>query len=1091
MSLRRSLAALAFAAAIPVWVATAQTTPGTNTCLAFVSQNLAKGRENFYAYFRFSNQQVTLREGDVLVYSIFLDPKNPEPKGGIDADFTDSGTPLRDLNLADQNGIRAHGDGVLTPAVGKWYTRKIALTGQAGRTTADWTLVFEGDTVGQYAQFVDDVYVQHADGTKTWVYQDGNPTARGLDGANGYSKFPDVVAIEQSRVQAANLSALVAEVSERGRRFAALENARKDIDLAKEFLKRTPDPALEGHVREAEALLNQAEQRNATPEEIQAVLHAANHALSHTHPVMQQYTGHLVGHAHIDLQWLWEWQEGMVFTHDTFNQAVKFMDEFPGFTFSQSSSWLYKATEQQYPELFKKIQEKVKKGQWEIVGGRVCEGDENMISPESHARHFLYGQRYFREKFGRTAKVAWEPDTFGHTAQMPQIVKLGGCEDFYFCRGGKGKPLFWWQALDGTKVLAFDEPATGSWYNSDLSYQQFRELLDFQDKTGSKDTLWVYGVGNHGGGPTREMIQQALEWQKDPTKPRVKFSTATQFFDKLRTYDLKKIPTVADELNPVFDGCYTTHSEVKQLNRQAEALTTAAESIAALASLKGFDYPKASFRRNWEEICYNHHHDTLPGSGIHPPYEKTKLQLSRVALDDRDIIQRAMESLAVQVTAPKGISTMVFNPTGWKRSGWVETFLVKSGFDGDSGVTPTNCVAVAPDGAKFPVQVIDPISRRIRFWAGDVPAFGYKVYNFQQAPRITPPLTASADTFETPAYRVRFDRAKGYIASLFDKRTNRELAAGGLGRLEAHYEDPGGMSAWVLGRINKVEALTPTGFDVHEQDGRTEIEIRYLLRPQNDLSRETPVVQRFHIDPTTEAIETDVDVDWNIVGSGREATPMLRVAFDTSLKAPSATYEVPFGSIIRKGDGQEYPALQWGELRDIYGGLAILNDSKHGYSSSGGTMRLTLIRSSFEPDPNPNPGHHHWRYAIWSHGSQTTNAEITKQATDFNIPMFAASVPYDAHGDAPLQFSPLAISDPNVVPTALKQSEDGKDLVLRAFEATGKPSRGWIAPKIALSGAGVVNFVEDPIGPAASDANGVALPMRGFEIKTVRLRLRR
>ncbi|AIE87473.1 alpha-mannosidase [Fimbriimonas ginsengisoli] len=1070
-----------------------------DTCLAFVSSNLAHGRENFFTYYKFSDQRIAIKEGDVLVYSVFLDPKNPVAKGGLDVDFADDKDSLRDIHLKDTQGLDCHGDTVLTPAIGKWYVRRIPLVGQAGRTTVAWNANFEGDEFGPYVQWLDDIYVEHADGTRTPVYTNGLPPTRQLVNSNGYSKLPIFISVDRSKVvEGANTAALVAQVEAAGKRIASLENARRDIEFARGFLKGNPDPALEGHIREAAALLDAVERKeNASPEEIQAALHAANHALSHTHPVMEKYTGHLVGHAHIDLQWLWEWQEGLVVTHDTFNQAAKFMDEFPGFTFSQSSSWLYKAVEEQYPALFKTIQQKVKKGQWELVGGRVCEGDTNMISPESHARQFLYGQRYFREKFGKTARVAWEPDTFGHNAQMPQIAKLGGCDAYYFCRGGKEKPLFWWTALDGTKILTFDEPATGSWYNSDLSYKQFQEMLDFRDKTGSKDMLWVYGVGNHGGGPTREMIQEALGWMKDPTKPKVRFSTATEFFDKLRTYDLKKIPTIQDELNPVFDGCYTTHSEIKQLNRQAEAMTTAAEAIATVASLRGFAYPKASFRRNWEEICFNHHHDTLPGSGIHAPYEKTKVQLQRVVFDDRDIIQRAMESMAVQVTAPKGISQMVFNPTGWTRSGWVETYLVKSGWDADSGVTPENAVAVAPDGAKFPVQLIDGPSRKIRFWAGNVPAFGYKVFNFQIGTVPKPKVRMTGEgSFETDAYQVTFDVKRGLITSLFDKRLKREMAGSSLGRLENHFEGPGGMSAWVIGAISKVEPLECVDHAVTGTPEHVEVRFDYVLKAHNSLSRDTKVTQRFVLDTRKPTIETDVDCDWNAIGTGDEPSPMLRVAFDTATTATSARYEIPFGSIDRKSDGREFPALQWADQS----GIAVLNDSKHGYSSDGKTLRLTLIRASHDPDPVPNPGHHHWRYSIVPHGSEMNYAQLTEIATEFNIPLFNASVPYDARGDQPLEYRTITMGTDPVVPTALKRSEDGNDLILRFFQASGQPSARYSARIFPFfKRASWVNFVEDPLsiagqsdvgtGSAGPDGGRLIYDLRPFEIRTVKIQL--
>ena len=562
-------------------------------CIAFITTNLAKGKNNFYTYYRFAGTKLKVSEGDVLSYRVYLDPRNPEAKGGIDADFEDGGDSLRELGLKDDRGVRVHGDGDLSAARGVWVVRKIDLSPAKGRAIVSWNVNEEGDAPGKYVQFIDEVLVTHVGGSISVIYADGLPPSRALLGTDGYTHEPVCVAVESAKVKdGASLDDVIRSAEQIGTRVKALDNARREVELARTFAERDADAHLREHVEEAAGALNRVEREGATAEEVEAALHAASGAVAHAHPAMEKYTGHMVGHAHIDLQWLWEWQEGIVFSRDTFAQAAKFMDEFPGFTFSQSSSCLYAAMEEHYPELFAKIKEKIGAGQWEVVGGRVCEGDTNMISEESSARQFLYGQRYFREKFGKTAVVGWEPDTFGHTIQMPQMLKLAGCDYYYFCRGGKGKPLFWWQGLDGTKVLAFDEPATNSWYNSDLSYKVFEEMLDFEKAAGSKDMLWVYGVGNHGGGPTREQIAWALEQMKTGARPNVRFSTATEFFRKLSTYDLSKIPVVNQELNPVFDGCYTTHCEIKRLNAQAESMTTTAEAVATVASLGGFAYPR-------------------------------------------------------------------------------------------------------------------------------------------------------------------------------------------------------------------------------------------------------------------------------------------------------------------------------------------------------------------------------------------------------------------------------------------------------------------------------------------------------------------
>jgi alpha-mannosidase len=1071
-------------------------------CLALIATNLAKGNGNWYTYERISDLHLKVKKGDVLSYRIFLDPRNPEPKGGVDADFTDHGKAIRDLKLTDEAGVLAHGDGDLAAAMGTWLSRRIDISAAAGREIESWSLTEEGDKDGRYAQFVDDIIITHADNSRTIIYEDGPTPAHAQTIVSGYSTQSVCVAIESSMIKnGAPVDDAIALATELGKRAAALSNIRREVALARQFAERDADPHMKSHADDAAAALAKADRAGATPDEIDAALNTARAALSHAHPAMEKFTGHLVGHAHIDLQWLWEWQEGICFTHDTFAQAVKFMDEFKGFTFTQSSSCLYQAMEQHYPALFADIQRKVKENQWEPVGGRVCEADTNMISEESSVRQFLYGQRYFREKFGKTATVGWEPDTFGHTFQMPQMLKLSGCDYYYFCRGGKKKPLFWWEGLDGTRVLAFDEPASGSWYNGDLSYKQFEEMLAFDKSAGSKDSLWVYGVGNHGGGPTREHIQWAVEQMKSPAAPTIRFSTASEFFKKLSTYDLSKIPVVHEELNPVFDGCYTTHSEIKQLNRRAETLTTSAEAVAAVASLGGFTYPRASFRRNWEEICFNHHHDTLPGSGIHAPYERTKTQLNRVIADDQDIITRALESLVIRVKPTSGgVNVLVFNPTGDTRSEWVETYLVRSGWDNSEIPDANHAVAVAPDGSQSPVTLIDSSSHLIRFFAAGVPPFGYRVFHIAkgESKRATIDIRDDGATIETAANLIEFDREQGCIKRFLRKPSNLELCNSALGRLEAHWERNEHMDAWSLGPIDKVESLKPTSATFSHTIDSAEAVFTYTLPAWNPQSRDSHITQRFRIMANRDDVTCDIDCEWNGIGTRASPNALLRVAFDVRAGNPVATYHVPFGALSRPTDGHEYPALQWadvssgaglppgGSSEQSGGGLILINDSKHGFACKGSTLTMSLIRAPFNPDPVPNPGHHHWRYAIAGHTLGFTGAFPTARATSFNQPLLAATVPYDASGPAPLEWQLLTGGLGNIRASAIKLAEDDNDFIARLYEPRGKPGQAVLAP---AASAAAVNFLEDPIAPLKPDGRKrIFLDFRAFEIKSIKFK---
>lgn len=1043
-------------------------------CLVFVSRNLAKGDGNWYAYYTISEKKLKFKTGDKLNYDIFLDSHNPIAKGALDIDV-DNGDPLRDRKINDSDGVRAHGDGQLDKASGQWLHREIDLSDMDGATSTKWNLNFEGEPDGRYMMAIDNIKVVHADGTVDVIYEGGKPEVQKLDLVSGYTKFPAWRVVDKSDVAPGkDLEPIIALTVEQSKKKQALEAIDQELNIVEKYLKGKPmDIHTKQHLEQTRMMLDALYQSdNVRPEQIQAALHMANQALQHAHPEMKKYTGHLVGHAHIDLQWLWEWQEGIVASRDTFNQAVKFMDEYPGFTFSQSSSVIYQAVEEAYPDIFKRVQEKVKKGQWELVGGRVCEGDTNMISPESHARQFLYGQAYFKEKFGKQAIVGWEPDTFGHTIQMPQILKLGGCKYYYFCRGGKQKPLFWWQGLDGTKVLSFDEPASGSWYNGDISYKEFEEMLDFENKTGSKDALMVYGVGNHGGGPTREMIQEALKMMDRKDLPGIKFSTATQFFKKLETYDLKKIPVINEELNPVFDGCYTTHSEVKQLNRQAENATASAEAISVMANQFGFAYPHAQFRKSWEDICFNHHHDTLPGSGIHAPYEKTKVTLGRAILDSQDTTMKAMETMTLRVT-PKtgGMSFMVANTLGWKRSQWVETLAVPSGWNGQN-MDLDKLVAIAPDGKEYPVEIVDRTTKRIRFYAANVPSFGYRVYQIKNGvTQNENPFEIQGDDVVGPDFQATVDRTFGGLKNL----TFKGKTYTNLGRMQLHYEKPGGMTAWVIQPIAKVVDWKAKDVMVKKVSHGIDISMTYEMESQGRPAMPTKVKQTFQIREGMAEIPVKVECDWHHVGTGNTTNPMLRVSFDVPGELPHGTYDVPFGYLERLADSREYPALKWGALGD----LAILNDSKYGYTAKGNTLTMTLIRSSYDPDPEPNPGHHVWNYAIHPKSENETWADISKAGYDFNQPLLCATVPFDARGSEKHEWSALQVDATDAITFGLKLAEKSSDPIVRMYSCSPKASRLNFATTLKGKTVTEVNFLEEKLGAFAPS-------IKPFEIKSIR-----
>ncbi|MCX7012808.1 MAG: hypothetical protein NTW86_09670, partial [Candidatus Sumerlaeota bacterium] len=618
MTLRWAAIALAF---LPALLPAAEK---EDTCLLFSDECLARGKGNFNIYQHFSDKHVGFKAGDTLEYDIFIDRSSPNPRGGLDLYMRQSGA-LRaadNKDLKDDRGISVHPDTPLEPAYGRWYHRRIPLDSVAGKSAQSWDVVFEGDEAGRYTLFLDNILVRRADGSVVEVYTGGPAPSAPDPGASGYSLHRVLRPVARARVQeGADLRTLIEEAIDSQRREDALGSWVDQVALLERMLgdAKESTPEQREAIAKAKAILDAARRPSATAPATSETLASTSvqmaSALAPLQPLAGALTGHLIGHAHIDFQWKWPWEETVEATRKTFVQALKFMDEYPDFTFTQSSSALYMAIEKRFPDLFEAIRRRVEEGRWELVGGRVSEGDTNIVSAESHARQFLYGQRYFRERFGRIARIGWEPDTFGSCATFPAILQSGGCEYYYFGRGGTHEhPIIWWQAPDGvSRVLGFDQAAVpGGHAKGHLTGEQLESIVEFHEKTGWTDMMLVYGVGDQGGGPTREGIETAREWQQRPALPTMRFSTATGCLEAgLRKADAAKVPVYQGELNDTIDGAYSAHGDVKRGNADGEAWTETAEAVAAIAARYGFAYPGLEFRRSWEDLAWNAHHDTL------------------------------------------------------------------------------------------------------------------------------------------------------------------------------------------------------------------------------------------------------------------------------------------------------------------------------------------------------------------------------------------------------------------------------------------------------------------------------------------------
>jgi len=820
---------------------------------------------------------------------------------------------------------------------------------------------------------------------------------------------------------------------------------------------------------------------------------------------------HVVGHAHIDMNWLWTYPETVKSCHDTFRQVIAFMDEFEDFTFIQSQASTYRAIEEIDPPLFERIRERIREGRWELGGGMFAEGDTNMSSGEALARSFLLAQRYFLDRFGKCARVGWLPDNFGHVSQLPQILRLAGCEFFYFHRCKPYLGTFWWEAPDGSKVLCY----ANNTYNGRVTRDISREFdLIVPDK---RRLLFVCGVGDHGGGPTRSDIETAHRLDATPLYPSISFTTAERFFREAEK-EMEGRPTHKGEMQFTFEGCYTSVARVKEGNRRAESALFAAELLASLRRIQGAAYPADELRRSWEIVTFNEFHDILCGSAIHESNQDAVADYKWAISRAEHVRDSALRSLADEVkTSPgKGQPVVVFNPSPRQRTALVEAELYTDAPPAAARLAPwgdfygSHRVGVGPgasgdlpsvmlrdnSGRAIPAQVVwgkdfPPGWRwRVQFVAEALPACGYRTFYVDASrPSDAPsPIAEEKGRFETDFFRVGFDMKTGEIASLYDKRTRREFAAkgGGLNRLRVYLEAPHGMSAWTIGETSRVEDVRDTESVKITERGPVRACVEAVKRWGRSM-----FVQRTYLYRSYPRIDFELEAHWFEQGSPSQEAPMLRVVFPLALEDARFNCHVPFDVVERPSTGREVPAQQWVDVSDGRSGVALLNRTKYGHSFEKGELRLTLLRSSYDPDIYPDQGLHRISYALFPHAGDWREG-VWAEGEAFNCPPLAVEPPSRSlgtdHARLPDELSFLAVEPAGVVLSGVKEAETGGEIVIRLAEVEGRATEAVLTLPADARAARRLDLIERPLeGAAAPELRGrrLSVALRPHEIATL------
>ena len=630
-------------------------------------------------------------------------------------------------------------------------------------------------------------------------------------------------------------------------------------------------------------------------------LAAAQKTLLSLASVTRTHDVYYVGHAHIDMNWLWTWPETIDVCRRTWDSAMHLMDLYPEFGFVQSQPGAYRAIQKQFPAEFARMQQAQKRGQWDLVGGLYDESDTDMPSGEGLARSLFLGQRFFQANFGQYATTGWLPDSFGHSWQMPQLMQEAGIQNFYHMRCGDGIRYAWWQSPDGSRVLK----ANTDNYDEAITSEELSRPWEMERNYGLKEALVVFGVGDHGGGPTREMIDQGKEFQADPLFPKVHFVTADAYFNHLRKQpQTQSLPVIDTDLQYTFTGCYTTHADLKKAVRSSENNLYAAEVYSSLAAMLGQPYPVQGFEDAWKPTVFAQFHDIMCGTAIHSTYDWMHQQLTPAFAFEQAQTERALAALTA-ATDTRGAgageqAVVVWNPLSFAR-----TDVVKLTVDDAAHWAQAHDAA----GRLIPVQALDP--HTLAFVAPAIPAFGHRTFflsdiAWDQAK--TPPAlsreTSDSLILENAFLRVVIAKDTGLLTSLYDKQTRQEMIAPGQSANVLQVLGDNG-SAWDFGYTGEQHLLT-TGAAVRLLSSGP---VCAVVRVTHTFGKST-FTQDVTLYNGLPRLDVPTTVDWHEHGQA------LKVAFPLAQAHPSARVGIPYGSIERPVSGQENPGQKWMDVTE-------------------------------------------------------------------------------------------------------------------------------------------------------------------------------
>lgn len=762
-----------------------------------------------------------------------------------------------------------------------------------------------------------------------------------------------------------------------------------------------------------------------------------------------------IGHAHIDLAWLWPIRETIRKGARTFSTVLNNMEKYPDYVFGASQPQLYQWMKDYYPDLYEKVKARVQEGRWEVQGAMWVEADTNIPSGESLVRQILYGKRFFKEEFGKDMKILWLPDVFGYSAALPQIMKKSGVEYFMTIKLSWSlinkfpHHTFIWKGIDGSEVLAH-MPPEGTYNSSAAPRAIAKTEKEFLDKGVSDKALLLFGIGDGGGGPGQEHLERLKRVKNLNGLVPVKQEPALNFFKSIEK-DRDKYKTWHGELYlERHQGTYTSQARSKRYNRKLEISLRELEFAAMLAQLiSGKEYPQNELEKIWKEMLLYQFHDILPGSSITRVYDVSLERYAELMKTTQYMIDESYLSILNKIDTGNAKNYIVaVNSLSWDRCEWI----------------------------KYDDKWINV----------EVPALGYKVIDLDRDVEIPVMKIEQDNILENDKIRVVFTE-DGTIESIYDKENEREV----LDKKQRSnrlivYEDYG--DAWDF----PIQYDEYSGSPLKLVDYENYVDGPRIIRKNNYVYGKSRLTQEVVLTLGSRRIDFNTVVDW------KEDNKMLRTIFSVNAYSDQVTCDIQFGNIKRSThqntswDMAKYEicAHKWVDISQGDYGIALLNDCKYGHKVWENNISLNLLRSPSYPDPKADRAVHEFTYSLYPHLGDYEEGRVVREGYELNVPLrlirgnaSATEPQLDKAG------SFMTVDSDSIVVESIKKAEDSDDIIIRFYECHGKAVSAKLNFGFQISDVEVVDLMEQKVDSDSWNKDTYELKFNPFEIKTIKVKL--